>query len=600
MKRPYRKWNSPLLRAACLLLTLAACAAAAVQDTPTAPEPLAGVDVRLIAFNDFHGYIDPPGDQVKVPGRDGGTVSLPVGGAAWLAGAIAALKQGHPRNVVVAAGDLVGASPLNSGLFHDEPAIEALNRMGLEFSSVGNHEFDRGRIELRRKQNGGCYAAGVPGRDTCVDGGFSGAAFRYLAANVIDTASGRTLFPPYAIRTLDGGDGRKLSIAFIGLVLKNTPGMVEPVGVTGLGFTDEATAANALLPQLRARGVNAVVVLIHQGGSTDGAYNDKTCPGLRGDILPIIDRLDPAFRVIVSGHTHQAYNCRYAGRLLTSAGSYGRFLTAIDLRLSARDDSIVEASADNIAVLDDEQGAALSDTHPAFSADAGVAALVARYDALSAPIAGRVVGSLAGDITRAALTDPGSGRETGESALGELVADSELAATRSRGAVAAIINSGGVRADLLADQISAGEKPGEITYGEAYRVLPFGDHLVTMTLSGAQLYVLLAEQWGNNGKLHMLQVSKGFRYVWDDSRAEDGGKVVPGSLKIDGKPVRTHARYRITVVDFLASGGDGYTALTKGSARVESGLDIDAFTAYLQRRSPNAAPAPDRVVRLDH
>ncbi len=585
---------SPVLRAACLSLALAACA----RTEPQKPPPVsAAVDVRLIAFNDFHGYIDPPGDQVQAPRRQGGTVALPVGGAAYLAGGIAALKAGHPRSIVVAAGDLVGASPLDSGLFHDEPAIEALNRMGLEFSSVGNHEFDRGRAELLRKQNGGCYPDGTPGRDTCIDGPFTGAAFRYLAANVVDTASGKTLLPPYAIKTLEAGDGRKLSIAFIGLVLKNTPTMVTPSGVAGLSFTDEAAAANALLPQLHAQGVNAVVVLIHQGGTNDGSYNDKSCPGLRGDILPVVDGLDPAIRVIVSAHTHQAYNCRYAGRLLTSAGSYGRFLTAIDLRMSAEDGSILDAGADNIPVVNDKQAVADSAAYAPFPADTGVAALVAHYDALTAPITGRVVGGLTADLTRAPLTDSASARASGETTLGEVVADSELEATRAQGAVAALINPGGVRADLLSAQISAGEKPGEVTYGEAYNVLPFGNHLVTLTLSGTQLYALLAEQWGRKG-VRMLQVSGGLSYAWDDSRPVEAGKIVPGSLKIDGKPVQPDASYRITVVDFLASGGDGYTTLTEGTQSVRSGLDIEAFTAYLQRHSPIAAPA-DRVVRVD-
>jgi len=599
--RSLLRCNSPLLRVACLALTLSACAGNALVPGAPAPDapPADNIDVRLIAFNDLHGYIDAPGDTLKAPARDGGTVSLPVGGAAYLAGAIQAAQAGHPRNIVVAAGDLVGASPLDSGLFHDEPTIEALNRMGLELSSVGNHEFDHGRLELLRKQNGGCFPGGVRGQDTCIDGDFPGAAFHYLAANVIDTASGQTLFPPYEIKTLNAGEGRKVSIAFIGLVLKSTPTMVAPDGVAGLSFTDEADAANALLPQIHAQGVNAVVVLIHQGGATDGFYNDKSCPGLHGDILPILDRLDPAFRVIVSAHTHQAYNCRYAGRLLTSAGSYGRLLSTIDLRLSTRDGSIVDATADNIAVVNDRQASPDPMTYPAFSADPQVAALVARYDALAAPITGRVVGRQLADITRAPLNDPASARPSGQTALGELVADSRLEATRAQGAVAALINLTGVRADLLAGQASAGEKPGEITYGEAYQVLPFGDHLVTMTLSGAQLYTLLAEQWANKGRARMFQVSQGFSYSWDDSLPADSGKVVPGSLKIDGKPVRADAHYRITVDDFLASGGDGYAALGAGTERVRSGLDIDAFAAYLEQHSPLAPPGSDRVTRLD-
>jgi 5'-nucleotidase len=563
---------------------------------PAAPDRPPEVALRLIAFNDFHGYLDAPGDRVPVAGPSGASTPQPVGGAATLAGAIAALEAGHPQHLVVAAGDLVGASPLDSGLFHDEPAIEALNAMGLDLSSVGNHEFDQGREELLRKQHGGCYPGGRRGEDTCIDGDFPGAHFHYLAANVVDAASGQTLLPPYEIHTLDTGDGRHLGIAFIGLVLKGTPGMVTPSGVAGLGFTDEAEAANALVPQIRAQGVNAIVVLIHQGGASSGSYNDPACPGLRGDILPILDRLDPAIRVVVSGHTHQAYNCRYGGRLLTSAGSYGRYLTAIDLRLDGRDGSIAGVEATNLAVVDQVPGA---EGAAAFAPDAAVTALVARYDALAAPLSGRVVGRIAADITRTPLLDAHSGRPGGESALGELVADSELAATRGQGAVAAFINSGGVRADLLQGQISAGEQAGEVTYGEAYNVLPFGNHLVTMMLSGAQLYDLLGEQWGAQGQVRMLQVSRGFGYAWDERRPAQGGKVVPGSLRIGGRLVRLDRNYRIAVADFLAAGGDGYATLKAGTQRVSGGLDIDAFAEYLRRASPVRPPEADRVWRVD-
>jgi 5'-nucleotidase len=571
-------------RSALILAAGLALAACAHHEAENAPQPL---DVRVIAFNDFHGYIDAPGELLKIPGKDGGSVSLSLGAAATLAGAIQSLKTGHPRSVVVAAGDLVGASPLDSGLFHDEPTIEALNQMGLEISSVGNHEFDQGKAELLRKQNGGCFpgdgrGGGVRGQDTCADGDFAGARFHYLAANVIDQASGKTLFPPYQIKSFDDGHGGQLPIAFIGLVLKGTPAIVAPAGVAGLSFADEADTANALLPELRAKGVKAYIILIHQGGQIDGTYNDQTCPGLRGEILGIADRLDPAFGVIVSAHTHRTYNCRYQGRLLTSAGSYGRFLTAIDLRLDPGSGAIVSDQAENIPVVNGQQGAAPD--HPPFPADPQVAALVARYDALTAPITGRIVGSVTGDITRA----PQSG---GESALGELVADSALAATRGQGAIAAFVNAGGVRADLIAAQISSGEQPGQITYGEAYQVLPFGNRLVTVSLTGDQLGAVLAQQWSAKGA-NLLQVA-GLSYRWDAA----AGQVVPGSLQIDGRPVRGEARYRITTVDFLLGGGDGFTALKAGTDPVPGGLALDAFTAYLAGHSPVAAPATDRVTR---
>jgi 5'-nucleotidase len=582
--------------AGCLSILLAIVAAGCARAVAPAPAAAATtIDVRLIALNDFHGYIDPPADGLKLPAAGGaGTVTLRAGGAAALAGEVARLRTGHPRNLVVAAGDLVGASPLDSGAFHDEPAILAMNALGLDLSAVGNHEFDKGRAELLRKQRGGCLPGGTPGRDTCVDGNFAGARYHYLAANVIDETTGKPLFPPYEIRRFDA-DGRKLAIAFIGLVLHETPSMVTPAGVAGLRFTNEAAAANALVPQIRALGANAIVVLIHQGAYTAGTYNDKSCPNFRGDIQPILDALDPAIRVVVSGHTHQAYNCTVGGRLVTSAGSYGRFLTAIDLALDRNSGAIVEATADNVPVVDVGQPAA--DAYPPAQPDPQVADLVSRYDAIAAPIVGRVIGHIDLSLSRESDIDAGA---SGESPLGDCVADSMLAAARQAGtgAVAAFENSGGIRSDLVYEQPGGGHKPGDVTYGDAYNVLPFGNNLVAMSLTGEQLYALLAQQWSGR-RPRIFQVSRGFGYAWKTDRVTGGGAVVPGSVKIDGLPVRPEGRYRVAVNDFMAAGGDGYTVLKDGGDRVGFGADIDAFAGYLGSASPLPMPRLERIIRQD-
>lgn len=296
-----------------------------------AAAPGSQITVKLIAINDFHGYLQ-PSEQFALPdpADPKKTIPVPVGGAAYLASAIAGLKAANPLNVVVGAGDMVGASPLSSALFHDEPTIQALTAMGLEYTSPGNHEFDQGRVELLRKQNGGCRPAGTIGSDTCLtDGAFAGAGYHYLAANVIDEATGKTLFPAYAIKYFDAGNGKRVGIAFVGAELQDTASVTTATGTRGLKFTDEAAAINAQLPAIYALGVHAVVVLIHQGITTTVGYNESSCDGANGDLLPILDKLDPSIKLVVSGHTHRAYICP-AGQgsknttvYYTSAGRYG-------------------------------------------------------------------------------------------------------------------------------------------------------------------------------------------------------------------------------------------------------------------------------------
>ena len=249
------------------------------------------------------------------------------------------LREGHKNTIFVAAGDLIGASPFLSAMFHDEPTIEALSMMGLNISSVGNHEFDEGKDELLRMQNGGCHPV-----DQCQGPHpFAGAKFRYLAASTFEKSSGKTVFPAYEIREFDG-----IPVAFIGLTLKGTPGLVSPVGVADLEFRDEASTVNALIPELKARGVEAIVVLIHEGGLPTGDYNE--CPGVSGPIVDIVKKFDHAVDVVVTGHTHRAYVCEIDGRLVTSGDKYGTLVTAIDLKLDPVTRDVVSAKANNSIV----------------------------------------------------------------------------------------------------------------------------------------------------------------------------------------------------------------------------------------------------------
>ena len=574
------------------------------------PPPSRGTDVtsfvtvKLIAINDFHGYIAPTETlRVPDPAHPGATVTEPVGGAAYLATAVRRLEAENPRHVVVGAGDMVGASPLGSALFHDEPTIQALNAIGLEYTSVGNHEFDGGKAELLRKQHGGCLPGGTIGKDTCfIDGKFTGAAYEYLAANVIDNDTGKTLFPPYAIKQIAVGDGRSVPIAFIGVVLKGTPVVTTAFGVRGLTFTDEADAINALVPKLSAQGVHAIVVLIHQGIATKVGFDDHSCAGASGDLLPILDRLDPSIKLVVSGHTHRAYICphgegtQHSTVFYTSAGKYGQSLSNIDLTIDPATDTIAHIDAHNELVVNDVAPNPAPAVYPAFSADPALAALVASYGAATKPLVSRVIGHITADFTIQGSSTANGG--SGECTLGDMIADARLDATRSQGSVAAFMNEGGMRATLQVRALDGSKTPGDVLFGEAYSVDPFGDLMYTETVTGAQLYTILGEQWPSKNEAELLSVSRGFHYVWDASLPDGASKVVPGSVTIGGRPVIMTATYRVTVDEFLLHGGDGFVGFMNGTNPVSGELDRDVLDAYIAAHSP-LTPAPrDRIQRL--
>ena len=522
------------------------------------------VTVQILALNDFHGNLEPPA------GSSGRIGSINAGGVEYLATHIANLRAQNPNTVVVSAGDLIGASPLISALFHDEPTIEAFNLIGLDYNAVGNHEFDEGAAELLRMQNGGCHPT-----DGCLDGdGFAGADFQFLAANVVNTSTGKTIFPPYAVENFRG-----TKVAFIGMTLEGTPTIVTPSGVAGLTFLDEADAANALVKELKRRQVETIVVLLHEGGvQAGGDYN--SCVGISGPIVDIVNRLDDSVDAVISGHTHNAYNCVIDGKLVTSAASFGRLVTKVDLTIDRKSGDVVEMQADNKIVTRDVPKAAL------------LTALVERYGTLAAPIANRIIGSITADITR-------TNNPAGESALGDVIADSQLDATNDPGfgdAVIAFMNPGGIRADLTYASSPLGEGDGKVTYNEIFTVQPFGNSLVTMSLTGAQIDTLLEQQFDNPapGQSRILQVSNGFTYTWSQS-APTGNKV--SNLMLNGVAIDPAATYRVTVNSFLADGGDNFVVLKEGTNRLGGALDLDALEAYFVANSP-VAPGPQNRITV--
>ncbi len=556
-----------LLLMVAVLLVFAAAPVGAQPDNPNSKGEPPFVELQILAINDFHGAIAPVPDQLWL--------SQPVGRADFFASHIREAEEGVRHSVVVSAGDLIGASPLISALFHDEPTIEAMNLIGLDIAGVGNHEFDEGPAELLRMQEGGCHPI-----DGCLDGdGFAGADFQYTSANVTVNATGETLFPPYVIESYDG-----VEVAYIGMTLEGTPTIVTPSGVAGLTFHDEVETVNALIPELTAQGVKSIVVLLHEGGfSSGGPEGDDCADGLTDPLRSIVTGFHPAVDLVIAGHVNDEFVCKIGNTWVTMADNNGRLYTDIDVRLNSRSGEMKVVSIDNVPTFQ-------SAVDPA----ADLTALIDKYDELSAPLANAVIGSITAAI-------PEIYNAAGEAAVGDVIADAQLAATTdpaTGGAVVAFMNPGGIRTSdgFIFAGSPVGEGDGNVTYGEAFAVQPFGNSLVTMTLTGTQIEALLEQQFRADGNT-ILQVSEGFTYSWSLS-APVGSKVDPASIMIDGTPIDLAASYRVTVNSFLADGGDGFSVLIGGTERLGGDVDLDALVAYFEVNSPVPPGPQDRIIQI--
>jgi 2',3'-cyclic-nucleotide 2'-phosphodiesterase (5'-nucleotidase family) len=617
-------------RAAAVLAAVAATAfaaqtapgptAAASPATPRGDGPWRTTQVQLLSFNDFHGNLEPPSGSsgrlttgyTETRDATGAYVAIPTtvdaGGAEYLATHLAAARRGHRDTATVAAGDLIGASPLLSAAFHDEPTVEALNALRLDATAVGNHEFDEGYRELQRIDRGGCLrdGDGQNNQNSCAAGRYRGAAFPMLAANVRYTGRAKTILPPYWVKRFPSG----AKIAFIGMTLEGTPSIVSQAGIKGLTFDDEATTANLLVPKLKREGVKAIVVLLHQGGTpatttytgANGAYPvvppfDATCStqtrdGVKGAELagdsPVLDitrKLDPQIDMVISGHTHQPYVCSQPDstgrpRLITSASAFGRLYTDTELTYNLTTGDIVRSSVrgTNMVVSRD------------VAKDPAQTAVIQRYQPLVAPIANRVIGKVSGGtLARPSATDV-------ETPLGRLIADAQLAdpsaVSGGQQNQIAFMNPGGIRADLVPSPA------GDITYGSAFSVQPFSNTVVSMTMTGQQIYDLLEQQFSgaNESAPKVLQVSKGFTYSYSASAAP-GAKVVDGSAQLGGVAVDKSASYRVVANSFLAGGGDNFAAFAQSTGQYVGGLDIDGLATYLGANSPYSPVAEDRITQ---
>ncbi|MCB2075229.1 MAG: bifunctional metallophosphatase/5'-nucleotidase [Novosphingobium sp.] len=573
-------------RLSLLLLTLALSACAAPMATRQPAEP---VTVGIIAINDFHGNLEPPRQSALLPDGKGDVLGLPAGGAAWLASAIDSVRDEYAHHLTVSAGDLVGASPITSSLFLDEPTIGVMNRIGLDYNAVGNHEFDSGLEELRRKLAGGCEQ--FTPREPCQVEQFKGAAFPFLAANVI-LKDGSTLFPATAIRSFGTGE-REVTIGLIGMTLHGTGPLAPPDAVKDITFADEADTANALVPELKAQGADAIVLLIHQGGRTAGIPDPDGCEGLSADIRPILDRLDPRVDVVVSGHTHWAYVCDYARYnpdkpfLLTSAGLWGEMVTDITLQIDPATDRVVAKRAHNLIVQSEPYVAGrgpvdVDEAYPHFEPRPDVAAYVARYVDAAKDYSLRKVGQLGAGADKAT----GELQNTG-GPLGNLIADAQLAATKTAGAQIAFTNPFGIRRSLHPSA------DGSVTFGDIYAVQPFNNDLMTLSYTGAQIKAVLEEGFDAEGPEQILAPSAGFSFTYDRSRPV-GDRIV--AMTLDGEPIDPAKTYRVTVNNFLSNGGDTFSGFAEGLNRTVGMSDIAALEAWLKPEPARVPPTERRYI----
>ncbi|MEV7235251.1 bifunctional metallophosphatase/5'-nucleotidase [Streptomyces sp. NPDC051020] len=594
-----------VLAAAAGLATVGALVAAMPADAQNRDqgqghhEPAHTVDVQLLSFNDLHGNLEPPAGSagtVTEKQADGTPKGIPAGGVEYLASSLRTARQGHPYSITAAGGDMVGASPLLSGLFHDEPTIEALNKIDLDVTTVGNHEFDEGATELARLQNGGCHPV-----EGCYEKGttFQGADFPYLAANVTDEKTGRPVLKPYTVWQKNG-----VKIGFIGVTLEGTPNIVTANGVKGLKFHDEIETVNKYAKELDRQGVKSIVALIHEGGAPASSSYDYDCDspgagdGISGPIVDIAKGISPKVDALVTGHTHQAYVCTVpdpAGnpRLVTSASSFGKLYTDTTLTYDRRTQDIVRTSVKSSNSSNPTSANHIVTRDQPRATD--MTALIARWNTLAAPIANRPQGYISADIN-------GRGSTAFEKPLGNVIADAQLeglAPEDKGGAVVAFMNPGGIRADLVYASAD-GKSDGVVTYGEAFTVQPFTNMMNVVDLTGAQLITALQQQvsGSNEASPKILQVSKGLTYTLDMTKT-GAARVVVDTIKLNGAAIDPAKTYRVAMNEFLAGGGDGFAALGQGTDKLVGPSDLDLFNAYLSAHSSAAAPlAPPVTDRI--
>jgi predicted extracellular nuclease/2',3'-cyclic-nucleotide 2'-phosphodiesterase (5'-nucleotidase family) len=506
-------------------------------------------ELQILAINDFHGRIQANGEEA---------------GAAVLAGAVAQYEADNPNTLFASAGDNIGASTFTSFIADDNPTIDALSAAGLDVSAVGNHEFDQGFADLTERV--------IPRYEDRT--GLPGADFA-LGANVYRAGTTEPALAEYAIREVDG-----VRVGFIGTVTADTETLVSPAGIADLDFGDQLEAANRVAAELtESDAADVIVLLTHSGAETTDCAAIAAEDSEYGELVRgASDDID----AIVSGHTHQLYSCEVGERPVISAHQYGTTLGALDIVV---DDETGEPVSVQGSTVDLVAGGT-----PAFAADPEVGAIVDQAVAEAEELGSVPVGRISADILRGG--EPAGSDRGVESSMGNLVADIYLWATSeyenyggTEDAQIALMNPGGLRDDLRY------EGDGTVTYADVAAVQPFGNTLVTVTLTGAQLEQVLEEQWqpgSSRPKLH-LGVSDGFTYEYVEDAAA-GEHIV--SMSYLGEPIAPEDELLIVTNSFLASGGDGFRTFAEGTGTADTGLvDLSATVDYFEAEQV-VDPAP--------
>ncbi len=534
--------------------------------------------VRILAINDFHGQL--PDSDAKVDGVD-------IGGAATLAAYVQRERAGNPSGTVfVSAGDMVGASPPESSLLHHESSIAVLGAMGLDLTTFGNHEFDRGYAEAIRLIYGDdALAAAQRAQGIAVTGGVAkrrrrgasakvdaragaklvsqsrgkaawpGSPFPWVNANVIDKKTGKTVLPPYVIKDVNG-----VKVAFVGATTKDLKNVTMAKGIPNIEAVDPVKAINALVPELKAKGAQTIVVTIHEGGTPEAKDPSK----LSGEIVNLAQSLDPMVSAIVSGHTHKEYATTINGKAVVQAGNYAKALGEIDLSIDKTTGKVV--ASDARLIRNDEHGIA---------PDPSVAAMVAKFHKAVAPKTDRVITNLAAPLTKAQSS-------AGETTLGSLIADAQRAYAKTD---VALMNIGGIRQDLA--------ETGPLKWGTVFGVQPFANIVTRMELTGAELREVLEQQVPAQGEPKMLQVSGMTVHV---DMTKPVGQRIAKVVMADGSELDAGKTYTVAANSFIADGGDGFTALKKGRKRREIGVDLDALVQYLEKGGKTPTGFEGRLV----
>ncbi|MFD7321726.1 bifunctional metallophosphatase/5'-nucleotidase [Streptomyces sp. NPDC059875] len=572
----------------------------ALSVTPAAADD--PIDVQLLSITDFHGYLQPPtpGQGGRIPA--GGGTSVTVGGAAYLATHLTRLRSGHPNSVFFSTGDNFSGWPFEVDAHQDEPTIEVLNKLGLRFSAVGNHELDVSpEFLVNHMEDGRCF--GTVGVDSCFTDStgrrFHGADFDFLSGNIVSKRTGRTVVDPYRIEWFRGADGKRVPVGFISTTVEATV-----TGSTsyqpGLRALDQAQTIDRYAKELRRRGVEAIVLNVHEGGSPKSAATSgyDVCDSAYGPVIELAKKVTPEIDAVVTGDWHSRFNCMVpdpAGkpRPVVEAGNHGALISEINLSLDPKTGEVLRDRTRSV------NHAVTRDVAP----DREVQKIVDHWAARGAERFAQPLATQTGSFTR-------TPNAAGESTAADLYADVQywnanrtpdgradlalIAAQPAQGSTA-------VRGDLpYAKGSHPADADGRILYGESWNVYGYGNPVLTVSVKGRQLDAILEQQWQKqpNGtvKSAPLAVSRNVSYRYDPARPV-GDRVSPRDVLINGRPLDPERTYRVAALAYTVIGADGYSAFAGYTAPVRDGADHESFVDYL-RAHKKISPAPLNRVRV--